>query len=222
MSTRDFKRKNIKAAFCQGFCEHKEADFLSWLERIEEHGEVLKDDKKAILLRSQYDGKDLVIKHYKYIGVPYALIHAFTKSRAQHSWQASLKMAAVNIPTPRALACVERCSYGVVSESYFIYEYEEGTQFRAYAWSTPVETILAEPLLHQVYRVLHTLKIHRINHGDLKTANIIVTEHGPVLIDLDQVRCHIFKHSFAKRRLRDLKRFRRELPWNRMVASHQE
>ena len=215
MSTRSFKRKNVKATFCQGFCEHREVDFLRWLERSETCGKILKDDRKAILLRSQYDGRDLVIKHYKYVGVLYALIHAFTKSRAQHSWQASLKMAEVNVPTPLALACVEHRRYGVVTKSYYVYKYEEGTLFREYAWSTPIETILAEPLLHQVYRVLRTLKIHKVSHGDLKTTNIIITEHGPSLIDLDQVRCHTFKYFFAKRRLRDLKRFRRELPWNR-------
>lgn len=173
--------------FSQGFCEQQEAQFLTWLECSKACGETLKDDRKAILLRSQFDDKDLVVKHYKHIGVMYALIHAFTKSRAQYSWRASLKMAAVNVPTPRALACVEHRRYGVVYESYFIYEYEEGIPFRTYAWSTPIETILAEPILHQVYRVLRTLKIHKVSHGDLKTSNIIVTEDGPILIDLDQV-----------------------------------
>lgn len=219
MSTRDFKRNNLKATFCQGFCDHKEADFLDWLDHIEEHGQVLKDDRKAILIRSQYDGRDLVVKHYKYIGIMYALIHAFMKSRAQYSWQASLKMAAANVPTPRALACVECERHGVVTKSHFIYEYEAGFLFRTYAWSTPIDRILAEPHLHQVHKLLRVLKKHRISHGDLKMPNIIVTEHGPVLIDLDQVRFHASgNHTFAKRRLRDLRRFRRDLPWNRRAT----
>jgi tRNA A-37 threonylcarbamoyl transferase component Bud32 len=219
MSTRDFKRKNIKAAFCQGFCEHKEADFLSWLDHVEAHGHVLKDDKKAILIRSQYDGKDLVIKHYKYIGVPYALIHAFTKSRAQHSWQASLKLASMNIPTPRALACVEQVSCGIVKQSYFIYEFEDGFHLGVYAWFTPVERFFEKPYYHQVLKtIMASLKKHRISHGDLKMPNILMTSRGPVLIDLDQVRFHWFKPTFAPRYLKDLLRFRRDLPWNRSAS----
>ncbi len=219
MSTRDFKRKNVRAKFCQGFCEHKEADFLDWLDRIEERGEVLKDDKKAILIRAQYDGKDLVVKHYKRLGIAYALIHAFTRSRAQCSWQASLKMAVLNIPTPLALACVDCPSFGITQESHFVYEFEKGRHFRDYAWSTPTDTIMKEPYLHQVYEVLRTLKKHQISHGDLKMPNIILSESGPNLIDLDGVRFHTSKRIFAKRRLRDLRRFRRELSWNRENAS---
>jgi serine/threonine protein kinase len=218
MSTRSFKQKNIKATFCQGFCEDREADFLRWLERSEACGEILKDDKKAILIRSQYEGRDLVIKHYKYIGVLYALIHAFTKSRARYSWQASLKLASMNIPTPRALACVEQVSCGIVKQSYFIYEFEDGFQLGAYAWFTPVERFFEKPYYHQVLNtIMSALKQHQISHGDLKMPNILMTSRGPVLIDLDQVRFHWFKPTFARRYLKDLLRFRRDLPWNRLT-----
>jgi len=206
----------MRSVFSKGFCEKKEAHFLSWLAHAREHGKVLKDDKKAVLIQSQFDGRDLVVKHYQYVGLIHALGHALTQSRAHYAWQASLKMAALEVPTPRALASVECLSLGVVRESYFVYEFESGFRFREYAWSTPIETLLAEKPLHDVYAVLRSLKQHGISHGDLKMPNIIITKHGPVLIDLDQVRFHRSKRTFAKRRLRDLRRFRRELPWNRV------
>ncbi len=215
MSTRYFKSKHIKSMFSQGFCEEQEARFVEWLGQIRDHGCVLKDDKKAVLIRSQFDGKDLVVKHYQYVGVIHAFGHALTQSRAQYAWQASTKMAALDIPTPPALACIERLTFGIVRDSFFVYEFEEGFRFREYAWSTPIETMFMETHLREVYAVLKSLKHHRISHGDLKMPNIIITNHGPVLIDLDQVRFHNSNHVFAKRRLRDLKRFRRELPWNR-------
>jgi tRNA A-37 threonylcarbamoyl transferase component Bud32 len=219
MMTRDFKTKQYRAVFSQGFCHQQEADFLAWLEPTKVQGEVLKDDRKARLIRCQYDGKDVVVKHYRYVNWLYAVTHALLQSRAQYAWHASLKMAAMHIPTPRALACIERISHGIVRESYFVYEYEPGFLFRDYAWSTPVDTILSQAHLHDVYGVLRGLKENRISHGDLKMPNIVVTEHGPVLIDLDQVRFHRSKRVFSKRRLRDLRRFRRELPWNLKQAS---
>ncbi|MCF7973770.1 MAG: hypothetical protein K9N55_08140 [Phycisphaerae bacterium] len=219
MSTRDFNTKQFRSVFSQGFCEQQEADFVAWLGYVKDQGDVLKDDRKAILIRSQYDGKNLVVKHYKYVHVMYALTHAFLQSRAQYAWHASLKMAALHVPTPRALACVERLSLGIVRESYFVYEYEPGFLFREYAWSTPIDSLLSQTHLHDVYHVLRVLKKHNISHGDLKMPNIVVTDHGPVLIDLDQVRFHSSKRMFAKRRLRDLRRFRRELPWNLKQAS---
>ena len=215
MNTRNFKQNNIKAQLCAGFCENREADLLTWLEHIREHGQVLKDDTKAILIRSQYDGRDLVVKHYRYIGVLHTLGHALTRSRACNSWQASLRMASLGVPTPKALACVERLKYGFAYDSYFVYEFEEGFRFREYAWSTPLSQMLKHGHLGAVYGILRQLKEHRIGHGDLKMPNIIVTEQGPVLIDLDQTRFFRSKRRFAKRRLRDLRRFRRELPWNR-------
>lgn len=215
MSTRHFKLGNIKAELSDGFCEHGEADFLTWLEQLHEHGRVLKTDKKAVLVRSQYDKRDLVVKHYQHIGLLHTVGHALTRSRAQNSWQASLSMSASGIPTPKALACVERFKSGMVYESYFVYEFREGRNFREYAWSTPVSQIFTDGHLHRVYAILRGLKRHKISHGDMKMPNIILTEQGPVLIDLDQTRILRSNRQFAKRRLRDLRRFRRELPWNR-------
>ncbi|NQV31560.1 MAG: hypothetical protein HQ515_02645 [Phycisphaeraceae bacterium] len=216
MSTRDFKRKNVKATFCQGFCDHKEADFLDWLDRIEEHGEVLKDDKKAILIRSQFDGRDLVVKYYKYIGIIHALGHALTCSRARYSWQVSLKMAKLNVPTPQALACVERARCGIVHNSYFIYAFQEGFHLGEHAWLQPINQFFSEPYYHEVLKtIISPLKQHQISHGDFKMPNILMTPRGPVLIDLDQVRFHQYKPAFTRRHLEDLKRFRSDLPWNR-------
>ena len=218
MSVRDFTTRHIRATFSQGFCEHQEADFVDWLEHVQDHGQVIKDDKKAILIRSRFDGKELVVKHYQYIGVIHCLGHALTRSRARCSWQASLKMAALNVPTPTALACVQRSRYGIVYDSYFVYEFEEGFHLGDHAWFRPIEEFYCEPYYHQVIEtILSPLKTHRISHGDLKMPNILMTPRGPVLIDLDQVRFHRSRPAFARRHLRDLKRFRSDLPWNRKL-----
>ncbi len=216
MSTRDFTTQYTRSVFSQGFCEQREAEFLHWLDEIQSQGQVIKDDRKAILVRARYGDREVVVKHYQYIGLIHALGHALTRSRAKYSWQASLKMAALNIPTPKALACVERLRYGAVSESYFVYEFEEGFHLGEYAWFTPVERFFDKPYYRQVIKaIMSPLKQHQISHGDLKMPNILITPRGPILIDLDQVRFHRFKPAFARRYLRDLRRFRRDLPWNR-------
>ena len=78
-----------------------------------------------------------------------------------------------------------------------------------------MKTLFTAKYISGVYTLLKALKANRVSHGDLKMPNIIITDSGPTLIDIDQVRFHRSKYIFARRRLRDLRRFRQDFPWNR-------
>lgn len=212
---RVFEQPHVNAIFYHDFCSGRESDFIDRLRDTIDADEILKEDTKALLTKTSFDGRTIVVKHYRYVGLVHALAHTLTCSRARYAWNATLRLLALGVPTHRPLACIECFGRGLLKTSYFVYDYVKGFRFREYAWTHTPDTIMKEPHVHQVYALLRQLRVHRVSHGDLKMPNILITETGAVLIDLDQVRFHRFAPIFAKRRLRDLRRFRKELPWNR-------
>jgi len=61
-------------------------------------------------------------------------------------------------------------------------------------------------MMGQVEQILQQMELYRITHGDLKRANIIITNHGPVLIDLDSLKVHRLGFLFGYYRRKDIAR----------------
>jgi RIO-like serine/threonine protein kinase len=48
---------------------------------------------------------------------------------------------------------------------------------------------------------------YRITHGDLKHTNILITDNGPILTDLDGMNVHKWTWTYRIRQAKDLKDF---------------
>ena len=55
--------------------------------------------------------------------------------------------------------------------------------------------------------IVMALKAHRIAHGDLKDTNFLMSDRGPVLIDLDSMREYRSENLFEKASIKDRRRF---------------
>ena len=55
------------------------------------------------------------------------------------------------------------------------------------------------------------LRKYRISHGDLKHTNILITNNGPVLTDLDAMKAYKWKWTCNLRQAKDLARLEKNI-----------
>ncbi|MFQ5772535.1 MAG: hypothetical protein ACE5HX_18505, partial [bacterium] len=56
----------------------------------------------------------------------------------------------------------------------------------------------------QIAELLERLGKYRISHGDLKHSNILVTDNGPMITDLDGMKVHKWIWMYKVRKAKDL------------------
>jgi serine/threonine-protein kinase RIO1 len=61
--------------------------------------------------------------------------------------------------------------------------------------------------LESLVDILQKLSEVRVSHGDLKATNFVMSEQGPVMIDLDAMKEHHSQQGFEQAFNRDLQRF---------------
>ena len=66
-------------------------------------------------------------------------------------------------------------------------------------------------VIRRVLDMLGKLKENRITHSDLKHPNILITDHGPVLIDLDAIQAHNLAWTGEWKGRKYMDRFRKSL-----------
>jgi tRNA A-37 threonylcarbamoyl transferase component Bud32 len=121
------------------------------------------------------------------------LRHTIKGSRAKRSWLNGQLLTLLNIPTPRPLAFIEEYHKPLVWKSYLITEYVKGQKLKDLLQDNTVTGEKRSIITRQVADIVGKLGKYLIIHGDLKHSNILITENGPVLIDLDAMKIHRFK-----------------------------
>jgi tRNA A-37 threonylcarbamoyl transferase component Bud32 len=114
----------------------------------------------------------------------------------------------LNIATPRPLAYVEQRKKTLVWKSYLITEYVDGQKLRDFLRGDITEEKRTN-ITRQMGELFDKLQKYRITHGDLKHSNILITEKGPVLTDLDSMKSHRCNWTYKLRRAKDMARFKR-------------
>jgi tRNA A-37 threonylcarbamoyl transferase component Bud32 len=61
--------------------------------------------------------------------------------------------------------------------------------------------------MRQVKNMLDKIGKYRITHGDLKHTNILITDNGPMITDLDGMKVHKWNWTYKISRAKDLQRF---------------
>jgi tRNA A-37 threonylcarbamoyl transferase component Bud32 len=87
--------------------------------------------------------------------------------------------------------------------AYLITEFIEGPD--ALNCLTGTENQLGK--LESLVDILQKLSEVRVSHGDLKATNFMMSERGPVMIDLDAMKEHHSQQGFEMAFNRDLQRF---------------
>jgi RIO-like serine/threonine protein kinase len=113
----------------------------------------------------------------------------------------------LQIPTPKPLAYIEQRKGLLIWKSHLITEYVEGQRLYDFLRDGRVTQQQRSAITQQIMDLLNNLGQYRITHGDLKHTNILITDKGPVLTDLDGMRVHKWNWTCNIRRTKDLSHF---------------
>jgi len=224
-STRKFLKKSlrtsrrfrkIKLSNLRGIAEknfYENTDFLKFVENIDDlmrNGQIIKRGNTCFVSLVETAGMRTVIKRYNHKGLIHSIRHTIKKSRARRNWLNSHLLTILNIPTPKPLAFIEKTRGPLIWQSYFISKYVQGRRLHDILREKNTDNENRKKAIKDFDKLVAKLSKHRITHGDLKHPNIIITEDGPLLTDLDAMKVH--KNSFAYRlaHRRDIKRLKKQ------------
>ena len=89
--------------------------------------QILKEDRRTLVIKTQLYGQEAVIKHYRLSGTAEKIKYTLRTSPARRFWAAARTLQQRNMPTPLLLACLE-CYQGCIPvKSYVINQYMSDT-----------------------------------------------------------------------------------------------
>jgi tRNA A-37 threonylcarbamoyl transferase component Bud32 len=202
------KTERYFAIFDRNFCrEDEQLNFLDRIDSLMDKGQILKNGNTCYVSRLMWNGKDVVVKRYNHKGFIHSLRHTIKGSRARRAWIHAHRLGMLEIATPKPLAYIERRRGRLVWKSYLVTEYVQGQEFCYFLEDKSISQEEHSIVAHQVIDLLDKIGKYKISHGDLKHSNILITENGPTITDLDGMKVHKFHWAYKARRNKDIARF---------------
>ncbi|MBN2454964.1 MAG: hypothetical protein JXB29_00265 [Sedimentisphaerales bacterium] len=192
------KSGKYRGVFDRGFCRGAEpVEFIKQVDPMMDSGQILKKGNTSYVSHFKWNGKDIVVKRYNHKGVWHSLRHTIKGSRARRCWLYAHWLLMLTIPTAKPLAFIECYEGPVLWKSYFFTEYVAGRTLREFLGNSNISNQERSRQIQQIEKIIHRLNAYRLTHGDLKFSNILLTDEGPVLTDLDGMRSSrlSFMHS---------------------------
>jgi tRNA A-37 threonylcarbamoyl transferase component Bud32 len=169
-------------------------------------GHILKDGNTCFVSHTNWAGTDIVIKRYNHKSLYHSFRHTVKRSRARRNWLHANRLSLLDIPTPKPLAYLE-CKKGLlIWKSYYITQYVASQNLHVFLNDKELTEDRRQDMLIKVEKLLDKLTRNRITHGDLKQTNILITQDGPVLTDLDSMKIHRYNWIMRDRREDNMKR----------------
>jgi tRNA A-37 threonylcarbamoyl transferase component Bud32 len=187
------------------------AEFFRQIDALMDKGQILKNGRTCYVSRIKYGDRDIVVKRYNYKGIVHSIRHTLKGSRAKKCWLNGHRLGILNIDTPRPLAFFEKRKGPVLWKSYLVTEYTDGQILNEYFKENKENSELCTEIINQFKRLLDKLCEYGISHGDLKHTNVILTEHGLVLTDLDGMKSHLLNLTCRKQNQKDFEDFKRRI-----------
>jgi len=195
------------AVFERGFCQGAEPlDFIERIDELMDSGRILKNGNTCYVSGIRWNGRDVVVKRYNHKGFIHSLRHTIKKSRAHRGWLHGHQLGMLKIATPKPLVYIEQRRGMLVWKSYLVTEYVQGHKLHDFLRDGKIGEEERSKVTKQINELLDDLEKYRITHGDLKHSNILITDSGPVLTDLDGMKAHRWNWLFNLRRKKDLVR----------------
>ena len=133
-------------------------------------------------------GRRYVFKRYNVKNWLHRLKLIFTRSRASRSWRNAHRMILRGFPVAKPVALLECYKGGLRGVSVFVMEFVAGENSANYFLDQSIELDRKRATAQQMLDQINELHEERLIHGDLKSTNFIITDTGPVMIDLDAMR----------------------------------
>ena len=163
------------------------ADLVSFLRNPDAwiaKGELLKGGNSATVICAPMDGRSVVIKRNNMKHLSYWLRRCLRTSRCRINWRNAHLLRISGIETPEPIAFVERRWGPFRFEGYYVCAYDSSPSVeKKYASKPPTQ-----PELDRFSELFKRMSLARIYHGDLKSSNLLVTDKGIALIDLESMK----------------------------------
>ncbi|MFB0523991.1 MAG: lipopolysaccharide kinase InaA family protein, partial [Phycisphaerae bacterium] len=199
------KIRNSIAVFDRDFCLGAEPpDFVGQIDALMDKGLILKNGNTSYVSRLSWNGKDVVVKRHNHKGFVHSLRHTIKKSRARQGWLHAHWLRMLQIPTPKPLAYIEQRRGFLLWQSYLVTEFVEGRKLYDFLRDAKTNEQKRSMVTQQIAELLERLGKYRISHGDLKHSNILVTDNGPMITDLDGMKVHKWIWMYKVRKAKDL------------------
>lgn len=170
-----------------------------------DRGRIIKNGNTSTLAVVNVDGRPVVIKRYNLRNIWHRIRRSVRNTRAWTSWTNACRMEFLGIPSVKQVALIENRFGPLRGTSWFITEYIDGEDALTCLSREGKSGGRPEALS----RLLHELADCRVSHGDMKATNFMMSDAGPVLIDLDAMREHRTGAGFRRAFRRDKRRFMR-------------
>lgn len=182
-------------------------DFVEQVDGLMDRGEIIKNGRTSYVSRLMWNNKDVVVKRYNHKGFIHSLRHTIKGSRARRGWLHAHRLRMLKIATPKPLAYIEKRKGLLLWQSYLVTEYVQGQNLHGFSQNDCITEQHRKRVVQQVVELLERLGKYRISHGDLKHSNILITDNGPVLTDLDAMKAHRWLWMYKARKAKDITNF---------------
>jgi len=170
---------------------------------------LLKDGNTSTVWSAPVNGRQLVVKRYNVKSFWHGLKLSLRAGRAFSSWHNAHRLECYGILTPHPIAVVKHRAGLLRPVAYFVTELLPGPralqwfQDQGVPWADKVE------MARRIAELFRALRRQRIRHGDTKATNIVISDRGPALVDLDAMRHCRTRWGFARAWGEDMARFAR-------------
>jgi tRNA A-37 threonylcarbamoyl transferase component Bud32 len=205
------ENREYRAELDKEFCAGAEPrDFIENIDTLMDDGQVLKKGDAIYVSHITWNNKNIVVKRYDHKGFIHSLRHTIKKTRARRGWLYAHFLGALGIATPRSPAYIEQRRGLLIWQSYLVTEYIGGQRLWHFLQDYDITEQQKMDGIRQVVNLLNRLWRSRITHGDLKHTNVLITQNGPVLIDLDGMMVHSWEQLYRNKQAKDIERFIRK------------
>lgn len=171
-------------------------------------GQLLKAGNTATVVKSEINGRAVVIKRYNIKNWRHALSRSVRPTRAQHSWHYAHMLELIGISSLIPVALLEQRWGPLHGKAYFICEWISAPDLL----SLGMDYHLSEAATNSLQSVLLQMQKCRISHGDFKANNLLLDGNTIALIDLDAMKRHSSSRRFVHAFRKDIARLLRNWP----------
>jgi tRNA A-37 threonylcarbamoyl transferase component Bud32 len=152
-------------------------------------------------------GRRVVIKRYNVKHLWHGVRRMLRRTRAARSWCNAQRLEMLHIPTATAVGFIEKRFGPLRGSSYFIMQAVPGTRADHYFVDSSIPLETRREQAGAMMYVLERVAAAGLVHGDYKASNFMITDEGPVLLDLDAMHQPGSARAFRRGLQKDLQRF---------------
>lgn len=175
----------------------------------------LKEDTTTSVWCTEYLDRLMVIKRYNTKNRLHAIRRIFRRSRADNCWQMSQAYNRAEISTPETIAVIQEWWGPFKARSWFICKHVSGKTLIEHFSDSLSQGPDINQIASEIRLIFDNLGSNYLSHGDFKASNILLSDTGLYLIDLDSARKHKHKNRFKRAHYKDRDRFLENWSFNR-------